>query len=129
MEEITAHDQETTEPTYATLADLTSPAAPASSREEDFTMDSGLTVRIRPLLRSEVLAVNKMSGLGTDQKEQKYLAKAMVLPRMTEADVRKWQEASAAGDLEELVERVQVISGLTKKGAKATAEEFPRPGE
>lgn len=116
-------------PRYATLQELTAPATPVSSREEDYTMDSGLTVKIRPLTRLEVLGVNKLQGLETAQKEQKYLSMAMVLPRMTEADVRRWQMASAAGDLEPLVERVQIISGLTKKGAKATAEEFPRPGE
>jgi hypothetical protein len=117
------------EPRYATLAELTSPERPVSSREEDFPLESGLTVKIRPLTRAEVLAVNKLQGLDTGQKEQKYLSMALVLPRMSEADVRKWQAASAAGDLEPLVERVQVISGLTKKGAKATAEEFPRSGE
>lgn len=117
------------EPRYASLAELTAPEVPVSSREEDYTLESGLTVKIRPLTRLEVLAVNKLQGLDTGQKEQKYLSMAMVLPRMTEADVRKWQGASAAGELEPLVERVQVISGLTKKGAKATAEEFPRSGE
>jgi len=124
-----AEDVPGAEPRYATLAELTSPERPVSSREEDYTMDSGLTVKIRPLTRLEVLGVNKLQGLDTGQKEQKYLSMALVLPRMSEADVRKWQAASAAGELEPLVERVQQISGLTKKGAKATAEEFPRSGE
>lgn len=114
-------------PAYATAGDLTAPAP--TSKEEDFELPSGLWVRIRPLMRSVVLAVNKLEGLALDQKEQKYLANAMVLPRMSEADIRKWQTNSVAGDIEGLMNRVQQISGLGEKGAKAAAKAFPEPGE
>lgn len=115
-------------PRYATLADLTTPAVPVVSREEDFELPSGLTVRIRPLTRMEVLIIGKRD-LPTDKKEAAFMSKAMVLPAMSEEDVKRWQTNSATGDMQELTERVQEISGMTKKGAKATAEEFPRSGE
>lgn len=115
-------------PRYASLADLTAPAAPPASREEDFELESGLSVRIRPLTRMEVMVIGKRD-LPTDKKEAAYMAKALVLPAMTEEDVKKWQVNSSAGDMQELVERVQEISGMSKKGAKASAKEFPDGGE
>lgn len=123
-----AAELEPAEPRYASLADLTAPAVPAATREEDFELESGLSVRIRPLTRAEVMLIGKRD-LPTDKKEAAYVAKAMVLPAMSEKDVAKWQDNSAAGDMQELVERIQKISGMSKKGAKAAAEEFPRSGE
>lgn len=115
---------------YATLDDLLQPAADgANTREEDYPMESGLVVRIRPLSRAEALKVNSMKGLDLAGKEQHYLARAMVAPRMTPANVQAWQERGLAGDMGDLVERVQFISGLSKKGEKAAAQEFPREGE
>lgn len=123
--------EETTEaPRYATLDDLLQPAQDAAStREEDYEMESGLVVRIRPLSRAEALRVNSMKGLDLGGKEQHYLSRAMIAPRMTPDNVKAWQERGLAGDIGDLVERVQVISGLSKKGEKAAAQEFPRPGE
>lgn len=115
-------------PRYATLDDLTNPPVPVASREEDFELPSGLVVRIRPLTRMEVMIIGKRD-LTTEKKEAAFMAKAMVLPAMSEEDVKRWQTNSATGDMQELTERVQEISGMAKKGAKATAEEFPRPGE
>lgn len=113
---------------YATLAEIISPSKPASTREVDYELDSGLIVRIRPLTRMEAIIIGKRD-LATDRKEQAYLAKAMVLPAMTEDDVKRWQMMSSAGEMQELVEQVQVISGMSDKGAKATAKEFPEPGQ
>lgn len=115
-------------PTYASVADLTTPATPVAAREEDFELESGLSVRIRPLTRMEVMLIGKRD-LATEKKEQAYIARAMVLPAMTEEDVKRWQVSSAAGDMQNLVERVQEISGMSRKGEKASAKEFPRPGE
>lgn len=115
-------------PRYATLSDLTEPAVPVASREEDFELPSGLVVRIRPLTRMEVLIIGKRD-LTTDKKEQAFMSKAMVLPAMSEEDVKRWQTNSATGDMQELTERVQEISGMSTKGAKATAKAFPRSGE
>lgn len=113
---------------YATLAEIISPAHPATTREEDYELGSGLIVRIRPLTRMEVILIGKRD-LTTDQKEQAFLSKAMVLPAMTAEDVKRWQIISEAGEMQGLIERVQIISGLTDKGAKATAKEFPEPGQ
>lgn len=114
---------------YATLDDLLRPNDPApSTREEDYEMDSGLVVRIRPLTRAEVLKINGMKGLDTAARESHYLSRALVEPRMTPDNVAAWQARGLAGDIGELVERVQHISGLDPKGEKAAAKEFPRSG-
>lgn len=117
------------EPRYASLADLLSPAAAdAAALEEDFQLPSGLVVRIRPLTRAEVFTFSG-KNMPPDQQEVRMLSKALVLPRMSEADVRKWQSTAVAGELQGLTEYCQEISGMSRKGEKAAAREFPDGGE
>lgn len=122
VEEIPADEPAPAE--YATVDDLINAAAAVANVEEDFPLPSGLIVKIRPLKRIEVMMIGK-GNAPTDVREAKYVAAALVLPRMSEKDVQRWQRASTAGDMQELVERIQFISGMSKAGEKATAAEFP----
>lgn len=81
-------------------------------------------VRVRGLTRAEVLAVRKatdsenMDGDRALVLERKLLAKAMVDPELTEAEVREWQECVTPGELEPVIEKLQELSGLLKESPK-----------
>lgn len=83
------------------------------------------TVRVRGLTRAEVLHVRKatdsenMDGDRALVLERKLLTKAMVDPVLTEAEVGKWQETATPGELEPVIEKVQILSGLLKEEAKS----------
>jgi hypothetical protein len=113
---------------YATLEELMAPPA-GGTDAEDFTLPaSGKVVRIRPMTRAEVLAINN-KDLDLAGREQRYISKAMVEPRITVEMAKRWQEKGHAGDIGELVDRIGTISGLTKRGEKAAAKDFPLDGE
>ena len=125
---VLADDAAEAAPRYATVDELLAPPAGATD-QEDFTLPaSGRVVRIRPMTRAEVLAING-KDLDLAAREQRYISKAMVEPRVTVALAKHWQETGHAGDIGELVDRIGTISGLTRKGEKAAAKEFPRDGE
>lgn len=123
-----AEEPTTEAPRYASIEELMTPPAGATE-EEDFTLPaSGRVVRIRPMTRAEVLVING-KDLDLAAREQRYISKAMVEPRITVEMAKRWQEKGHAGDIGELVDRIGTISGLTKKGEKAAAREFPLDGE
>lgn len=78
-----------------------------------------VTVRVRGLSRAEVLALQKHTGSGRGLLEIKMLALAMVNPRMTEGDVREWQEAAPAGELEPVTDAVEELSGVNDGAERA----------
>jgi len=123
-----AEETTTEAPRYASLEELMTPRA-GVTEEEDFTLPaSGSVVRIRPMTRAEVLVINN-KDLDLAGREQRYISKAMVAPRLTVEMAKRWQETGHAGDIGELVDRIGTISGLTKRGEKAAAREFPLDGE
>lgn len=92
--------------------------------EADVEIEGIGTVRVRGLSRAEALSIQKVAGSGTDILERKMLALAMVSPRMTEGEVREWQEAAPAGELEPVTVKVQELSGINEDSAKAAYKEF-----
>nr|UXE44749.1 hypothetical protein Hi04_10k_c361_00013 [uncultured bacterium] len=82
-------------------------------------------VRVRGLTRAEVLKVRKatdsenMDGDRALVLERKLLAKAMVDPELTEAEVGQWQEKATPGELEPVIEKVQELSGLLPGSSKS----------
>jgi hypothetical protein len=75
------------------------------------------TVRVRALSRFEVISITKASDLDADGPrlltlERKMLAAAMLDPVLTESEVKRWQEASAAGEMVKLIETIQRMSGM-----------------
>ena len=99
--------------------------------EDDIEIPGVGTVRVRALSRAEVLLVRKatdnadsIDGPRVLVLERKMLAAAMVDPVLTEAEVGRWQQASAAGELEPVTTRIQQLSGLLPESAKAVYQEF-----
>jgi hypothetical protein len=93
--------------------------------EADVDLPGVGVVRVRALTRGEVMLVRKatdseaMDGPRVLVLERKLLAKAMVDPPLTEAEVGQWQEASVAGELEPVVETVQRLSGMLEGANKS----------
>lgn len=83
------------------------------------------TVKVRGLSRAEMLEVNQQVRGGDELvMERKLLARAMVEPQMTEAQVGKWQQAAAAGEMQPVVEAVIDLSGLNAEEAKRAYKEM-----
>lgn len=92
--------------------------------EADVDLPGVGTVRVRGLSRAEVLEIQKVAGSGTAMLERRMIAVAMVAPRMSEGEVREWQEASPAGELEPVTDKIQELSGVAADSAKAVYKEF-----
>lgn len=112
---------------YLSLDDLT--AAPVLD-EADVEIRGGRMVRVRALTRGEVNRVRSSVKSIEDaikrsaELERKFIAKAMVNPAMTIPDVERWQENSAAGEMEPVVQKIQELSGLLEGQAKEAYKEF-----
>lgn len=89
------------------------------------------TVRIRALSRQEVLDFRKRKTadgdpLGDDAAafERALVSTAMVDPQLSEDDVRQWQAASDAGELEPVTEAIAELSGMNKGASKQAVKQF-----
>lgn len=95
--------------------------------EEDVSIPGKGTVRVRGLTRAEVMACQTTVKEGPGQvaaTERKMIAKAMLRPEMTEAEVGRWQKSSTAGEMEPVTHAVQRLSGMTDEAAKEAYREF-----
>lgn len=88
---------------------------------EDVEVPGVGTVKIRPLSRAEA---HELRGKEMDERdmEVRLLALALVEPKLTEADVRAWQEAAPAGEMDPVVKAILRHSGMEVNAAKA---QFP----
>lgn len=89
----------------------------------DFEIPEVGTVQIRPLSRAEALTVQGVE-MDAAEMEQKLVSMAMVEPKLTENDVKTWQENSPAGELEPVTQEIARISGLTQDAAKDAVKTF-----
>jgi hypothetical protein len=94
--------------------------------EEEYEVEGVGPIVIRALSRLEVLKVQKViaSNKGTAAKEQALLSLAIVEPKLTEADVAKWQNNSKPGLIEPITVRIMELSGMTVGSDKAVYKEF-----
>jgi hypothetical protein len=81
-------------------------------------------VRVRALSRAEAMELQKIGDSGTGVIERRMLSLGMVRPRMTEGDVREWQEHAPAGELEPLTDRIQDLSGVGDDAARDVFRRF-----
>lgn len=94
---------------------------------EDFTIEAtGHRVKIRGLSRYETLLAQRHLPQGQEHFEARVLHYALVEPRITVEQAYAWLKASAAGELEMLTRRIQVLSGAGQ-GADVEASERFRP--
>ncbi|MET8150252.1 hypothetical protein ACIBSW_13175 [Actinoplanes sp. NPDC049668] len=86
---------------------------------EDLTLPSGKTVRLRGLSRHELM----FNGKGTEDNaliERRNVVSCLVEPKLTLAQVEKWQRSSSAGgDFRTLSEKIRDLSGLGEGAAKS----------
>jgi hypothetical protein len=82
------------------------------------------TFRVRGLSRAEVLKLNNVSANGPLAVERAMLAMALVDPELSEGEVKQWQEASLAGELEPVSDKVAELSGMKDGQAKEAYQAF-----
>jgi hypothetical protein len=80
------------------------------------------TFRVRGLSRGEALAIQETKGHA--YLERKMVARALLDPVLTEAEVGRWQEASPAGELEPLTDKIQELSGMAEGAQKRAYAQF-----
>ncbi len=95
----------------------------ASFGVEDFEIAGVGTVRIRPLTRSEAMSIRGLE-LPLVEVERKFLAWAMVEPKLTEDEIKSWQDVATAGSLEALVNKIAEISGMNVTRPKEVVKQF-----
>lgn len=91
--------------------------------ERDVDIDGVGTVRVRGLSRPEGFEVKQVKG--EREIEVAILARALVDPPLTDSDVRAWQEAATAGELEPIVAAVLELSGLVPPTMREAVASFP----
>lgn len=90
---------------------------------EDVEIPGVGTVKVRPLTRGEAL---QLQGVEMDvvEMEQKLLSRAMVEPKLTEAEVKEWQDNSAAGEIQVITEAIIRLSGMEQYAAREAMKRF-----
>lgn len=85
------------------------------------------SVRVRGLTRGEVYMMRKAKADGgiktEDAWERRMLSLALVEPEMTEEEVGAWQRVSPAGELEDVSQKVQELSGLSEGADKSGVQD------
>lgn len=92
--------------------------------EEDVEIPGIGKVRVRALSRAEVLAFRNRTVQDVTEMERALVAAGMVDPKLTEDEVLKWQEASAAGELEPVTRTISRLSGMDEGAAKEAVKRF-----
>ncbi|MCG3757371.1 hypothetical protein [Amycolatopsis sp. Poz14] len=90
--------------------------------ERDVDVPGVGTVRVRSLSRAEALSL-RGKEMGAVKMERVLLSLAMVHPRLTEDEVKQWQEAAPAGELNTVQEVILDLSGMNKEAAKSDVAE------
>lgn len=80
------------------------------------------TIRVRGLNRGEAMMVQEAKG--TEATERRIIALGMVDPPLTEDEVKRWQRAAPAGEIEPVSRRIAELSGLVEGAPKEAVKEF-----
>lgn len=89
----------------------------------DVPVDGVGTVQVRPLSRAEALELQGVE-MPVAEMERRLLSKALVSPKLTEDDVRAWQENSPAGEIEPIANEIARLSGMVPDSAKEAVKTF-----
>lgn len=91
--------------------------------EEEVEIPGVGTVRVRALTRGEALQVQ---GVESDvaELERKLIAWAMVEPKLTENEVKTWQDSSPAGELQTITEAIVRLSGMEQHAQREAMKKF-----
>jgi hypothetical protein len=86
----------------------------------------GVAFRFRSLSRAEMGPVRKAFQAGEpEEAERLMVAAALLEPKMTVAEVKRWQEAAPPNEMEPLVEAIGRLSGLLGDPVKEAMATFP----
>lgn len=98
--------------------------------EADVDVPGVGTVRVRGMTRGEVFLVQKTDRSDVGAMERKIVATGMVDPELTQADVRRWQDSSPAGEIDLVVDKIRELSGLSDDAEKQAVLAFrDEPGD
>lgn len=101
---------------YASLDDLT--AYGLGNETEDVVLPGGAKVKVRGLTRYELI----LNAKGTEDAaliERRNLATCMVEPKLTLAQVERWQKTSRPGDIGHVTDAIRSLSGLAEGAQKS----------
>lgn len=90
--------------------------------EDDVEIPGVGTVRVRGLSRIEAMHVQ--AAKGPEATERRILALGLVDPKLTEAEAGRWQDASPAGELEPVTDRIAELSGMNPGSDRETYRTF-----
>lgn len=90
---------------------------------EDVEIPGVGVVTIRALTRGEAIRIQGDEMLA-EVMECKLLAMAMVDPKMTEEEVKEWQDTSPAGQMQPVVKAILVLSGMTEEVTREAYDDF-----
>lgn len=89
------------------------------------------TVRVRGLSRGEVISMQKatdnehtLDGPRVLVIERKMIALGMIEPQLTEDEVKQWQKAAPANEIDPVMAKISELSGLDKGAGKAAMRSF-----
>lgn len=91
--------------------------------ERDIEIPGVGTVRVRALTREEALTVRGRE-MPVDEMERCLLEAALVAPVLTKGEVRLWQQACPAGELEPVTNAILDLSGMTADAPKEEMKQF-----
>lgn len=101
--------------------------------EEDFPLGRlNITLKLRGLSHGEALELQEYSredGVTNAMYERRMLSKAMLWPQMKPKDVASWQNASPAGEIDDVMRVVMRLSGMDKEDAKNAYKSVPSEPE
>jgi hypothetical protein len=90
--------------------------------EDDVDLPGVGTVRVRAMNRDEAMTTQKIEDI--KQRDLHIIAIGMVDPRLSVSEVRRWAEASPAGELESVSRRIAQLSGMLAGAAKEAYREM-----
>lgn len=93
--------------------------------EAEVEIDGVGIVRVRGLTRDEVFLLQKHTD-NVEKLERKMLSIAMLDPKLTEAEVGKWQMNATSNEIEPVADTIRELSGL---GEGASKKDLPSTGE
>lgn len=80
-------------------------------------------IQIRPLSRAEMIKAGQFGEGKTLEYERYTLSKAVVNPKVTEADVARWQNGSFPTEINAVAMKINEISGIGEGADKSNVAE------
>lgn len=107
------------------LVDKTALLGDRDDLEEEVRIGDFGVVKIRALTRAEVLRLQQVAEKdGIPTAEAQAIASAVVEPRFTIDEVRRWQKIARGGEIQVLAERINKLAGMSEEELKAATDRF-----